>query len=119
MPCDTIRRTPVTFENLVFKPGHIDLMVEALGTLGFEVVKSTLEGGVVQLRIFPRGQYQNQRNTITYERGSLQVPSPMQGRFSLEKLQNAYGMAAAKLTAKKNGWQFHQTSETEFEFLRR
>src|SRR5215471_8732906 len=118
MPCYTIRQTPITFEELTFKPGHIELMIQAIQSLGYEISRTTLMGDVVHLDIFPRGAYPNRRNTITYERGSFQVPSTVED-FTVDRVQNAYGMAAAKLAAKRNGWLFKQTSDTEFEFVRR
>jgi anthranilate/para-aminobenzoate synthase component II len=128
MPCNTIQRTPITFEKVVYKPGHAALLIEALESMGFEVQDAVLykhgTRKVVDdngLKIVPKGAiFSTRENTILYNsKGSFQVPNTMQDRFTLEKLQNAYGMAAARQTAKQNGWQFHQISETEAEFIRR
>jgi hypothetical protein len=116
MPCDTIRATPIVFENAVFKAAHKDVLINALLNLKF-IVKE--DAKVKGLTIYPAiDRYATPKNTVTYWDGQFKIPSTMKDRFSMEKIQNAYGMQAARVMAQKAGWQFKQLDDSNFQIVR-
>ena len=125
MPCYTIRATPITFENVAYKPGHLDVMIAALESMGYEIENKMIykHGTDVELGkglvLYPKGELASRTNKVIYRDGKFQIPSTMQERFTLRKVQVAYGMEAGKLHAKKMGWQFTQTGEETFKLVRR
>lgn len=114
MPCYTVRQTPVTFEKVAYKPGHMGLLIEALKQLGYEI-----EATGTAIKIWSAAARATVENTILYKDGRFQVPSTLQGRFSLERVKEAYAREAVKLHARRNGWLLNQISETEFELTKR
>jgi hypothetical protein len=124
MACDSIYRTPINFENALYKPGNMDTLIDAIHDMGFQfdagvqLFRKHMPKGV-SLMIWPKDEYRRLENTVTYRDGQFRIPDTLGDRFSLTRVQNAYGMQTAKQTAKKNGWNFTQTSETEFEFRQR
>jgi hypothetical protein len=114
MPCDTIRATPITFEKAVFKAAHLDVLITALLNLKFMVKKEA--NGLVFWPAIDR--YNVGTNSVTYQNGQFKIPSTMSARFSMEKVQNAYGMQAARTMAQKAGWQFKQLDESNFQIVR-
>lgn len=125
MACDSIFRTPIRFDTALFKPGNMDTFIDAIDAIGFQFADHVQQlyrkqlPKDITLEIWPKGEWRTDRNTVTYRNGQFTIPSTLGERFTLSKVQNAYGMQTAKQTAKKNGWQFAQTSETTFEFRQR
>jgi hypothetical protein len=124
MACNSIFRTPVKFENALYKPGNMDTFIDAVDAMGFQfqdnvqLYRKHLPSGTA-LVIWPKGENRTRENAVLYRNGEFRIPSTLESRFSLERVQTAYAMQTAKQTAKRNGWQFTQTSETEFEFRQR
>jgi hypothetical protein len=125
MPCYTIRTTPVTFTQVFYKAGHWGLLLEALKHLGFEIrsdIPVAKLGGRLPagraVKIWPAGAAPTLENTIVYTDGRFEVPSPLQDRFRLEALQQAYAREAIQLHARRNGWRLRQLVENEFEVTR-
>ncbi len=119
MPCYTIRKTPVVFENIAYKPSHMLLMIEAIQEMGF-VFLADLQGGVArELTIWPAGSVRTAENTIRYRGGKFEVPSTLGSRFSLDRLKEAYSRQAIKFHARRNGWLVRELSGTEFEIVKR
>jgi hypothetical protein len=114
MPCYTIRQTPVTFEKVAYKVGHLSLLTGALKQMDYQVQASGMA-----LRIWPVGATATVENTILYRDGRFQIPSPLKDRFTLEAIQQAYAREAVKLHARRNGWLLREISLTEFEVTRR
>jgi hypothetical protein len=114
MPCYTIRQTPVTFEKVAYKVGHLSLLTDALKQLGYQVQASG-----TALKIWPVGAAATVQNTVQYRDGRFQIPSPLKSRFTLETIQQAYAREAVKLHARRNGWLLREISPTEFEVTKR
>lgn len=114
MPCYTIRRTPVTFEKVAYKAGHLSLLTGALKQMGYQV-----QTNGTAVKIWPVGTSATVRNTILYQDGRFQIPSPLKDRFTLEAVQQAYAREAVKLHARRSGWLLREISPTEFEVTRR
>ena len=126
MPCYTIRQTPVTFEKVAYRPGHMSLLVDALRGMGYQVeadvpgiqLRSHLPAGMT-VKIWPAGTAATLGNTVLYRDGHFQIPSPLRDRFTMEAVQQAYAREAVKLHARRNGWLLRELSPTEFEVLKR
>ncbi len=125
MPCYTIRRTPVTFEKVAYKPGHLALLMDALRTLGYQIqvdvpvikLRSRLPAGLA-FKIWPDGTVATRENTILYKDGQFQVPTTLKERFTLDAVKEAYARQAVKLHARRNGWLLREISPTEFEVIK-
>ncbi len=118
MPCYTIRTTPVTFEKVAYKAGHLGLLIEALKNLGFQVEEGVIKQPGTVIKLWPAGTAPVLENTILYTDGRFEVPSPLRNRFRLEVVQQAYACEAVKLHARRNGWRLRQLAENEFEVTR-
>lgn len=114
MPCHTIRRTPVTFEKVAYKPGHLDLLVAAVHEMGYQVART---GNI--LKICPKGRSATTENTIAYGGGVFQIPSTLKDRFTLDKVKEAYSRQAVRLHARRNGWLVREAGENQFVVERR
>ncbi len=126
MPCNTIRRTRVTFEKVAYQPGHMALMLDALKALGYQTkvdvppleLRSRLPLGLA-VKIWPVGTTATTRNTILYQDGKLQIPSTLRDRFTVDAVKEAYAREAVKLHARRNGWLLREISPTEYEVTKR
>ncbi len=124
MPCNTIRRTRVTFEKVAYQPGHMALMLDALKALGYQVDVPPLElrsrlPRRSAVKIWPAGTAATAENTILYQDGKLQIPSTLRERFTVDTLKEAYAREAVKLHARRNGWLLREISPTEYEVTKR
>ncbi len=111
MPCHTIRQTPITFEKVAYKAGHIGLLMEALRQMGYEVQPD----GRQSLKIRLAGS----ASTILYREGRFEIPSTLRDRFTVESVKQAYAREAVKLQARRNGWLLREISPTECEVTKR
>ncbi len=126
MPCYTIRKTPVTFEKVAYKAGHIALLLDALTGMGYQSeadvpvlkLRSHLPSGVA-VKIWPAGVAATVANTILYRDGQFQVPSTLKDRFTLDAVKQAYAREAIKLHARRHGWLLRELGPSEFEALKR
>ena len=124
MPCYTIRETPVTFEKVAYRPGHMSLLLDALKAMGYQVqanvptikLRSHQPSGQA-MKIWPVGAVATTQNTILYKDGKLQIPST--SSFKVEALKEAYSRAAVKLHAARNGWLLREVGQNQFEAIRR
>jgi len=124
MPCYTIRETPVTFEKVAYRPGHMSLLLDALKAMGYQVqanvptikLRSHQPSGQA-MKIWPVGGVATTQNTILYKDGKLQIPST--SSFKVEALKEAYSRAAVRLHAAKNGWLLREVGQNQFEAIRR
>jgi hypothetical protein len=119
MPCYTIRQTPVVFEKVAYRPGHLGLLIDALKELGFETDSETPESRRSGLRIWPAGTIRTAENTVLYRDGMFEVPSTLKKRFPLDRLKEAYARQAIRLHARRNGWLLRELSNSQFELVKR
>ncbi len=115
MPCHTIRQTPVAFEKVAYKAGHLNLLIEALRQMGYQVESDAGRA----LKIWRLGSAATATNTILYREGRFEIPSTLKGRFTAEAVKQAYAREAVKLQARRNGWLLREISPTEFEVTKR
>jgi hypothetical protein len=114
MPCYTVRKTPVVFEKVAYKPAHLMLLMDAVKELGYQVLADR-----TALKIWPAGAEADTANTILYQGGRFEIPSPLKDRFTLDRVKQAYARQAVKVQARRNGWLLRELSQTEFEVIRR
>jgi hypothetical protein len=118
MPCYSIRQTPVVFEKVAYRPGHIGLLIDALKELGFDT-ESDADGKRSGLRIWPAGTIRTAENSAVYRDGAFEVPSTLKNRFSLDRVKEAYARQAIRLHARRNGWLVREAGTAQFELVKR
>ena len=118
MPCYTIRQTPVVFEKVAYRAGHVGLLTDALKELHFEV-ESDPDRTRPGLRIRPAGTAWRPETTVIYRDGTFEIPSTLKNRFSLDRVKEAYARLAVRLHARRNGWLLRELTGSEFELVKR
>ena len=107
MPCDSIIRNSINFENA---KGHEDILADALRELGYSAAQ--YDNGVI--RFFGHG------HSGTYANGQFNTTENRYSRkFDVDQVKQAFGRNTVKAACRKFGWTMKETEPNKFKITRR
>lgn len=108
MPCWEVRTVSIQW-----KPENMDLVVEALRSLGYQVSRRTTSSPSFPGFVLAKSL----QGEVTFDGTNLTVNSGQE--HLVNPIKRAYAEAALKQTAKRFGWQLRHTKERQFQLGRR